>query len=39
MEGTDYKNFDIVVNKMREKFETISEGGYANILYSQFGKD
>lgn len=25
--------------EMREKFETISEGGYANILYSQFGKD
>ena len=25
--------------EMREKFETISDGGYANILYSQFGKD
>ena len=25
--------------EMREKFETISEGGYANILYAQFGKE
>ena len=25
--------------EMREKFETISDGGYANILYAQFGKE
>jgi len=25
--------------EMKEKFETISQGGYANILYSQFGKE
>ena len=24
---------------MKEKFETISDGGYANILYAQFGKE
>jgi hypothetical protein len=24
---------------MREMFHTISEGGYANILYAQFGKE
>jgi aspartyl/asparaginyl-tRNA synthetase len=26
-------------DQMREMFHTISEGGYANILYAQFGKD
>lgn len=25
--------------EMEEKFRTISDGGYANILYAQFGKD
>lgn len=25
--------------EMKEKFNTISEGGYANILYAQFGKE
>ena len=25
--------------EMKEKFETISEGGYANTLYAQFGKE
>ncbi len=25
--------------EMKEKFETISEGGYADILYAQFGKE
>ena len=25
--------------EMKEKFHTISEGGYANILYAQFGKE
>jgi aspartyl/asparaginyl-tRNA synthetase len=25
--------------EMKEKFETISEGGYAGILYDQFGKE
>jgi len=24
---------------MKEKFETISEGGYADILYEKFGKE
>ena len=24
---------------MKEKFETISEGGYANTLYAQFSKE
>ena len=24
---------------MRDKFYTISDGGYANLLFSQFGKD
>ena len=25
--------------EMRDKFNTISDGGYANILFAQFGKD
>mgnify|MGYP001326699912 CR=1 FL=1 len=25
--------------EMEEKFRTISDGGYANILFAQFGKD
>ena len=27
------------VDEMREQFHTISEGGYANLLYSLFGKE
>ena len=26
-------------DQMREMFHTISEGGYSNILYAQFGKE